>query len=77
MKQISNEHLKFLEEAKQIFIDEPFRETHRNDDETLIALRYGEDRDCVWIYELGESVAFFAQQIEPMPIEKKLKQEEI
>lgn len=73
MKQIRKEHLEFLEEAKQAFINKPFQETYRNDDETMIALRYGLDRDCVLIYELGDKVALFAQQIEPVLIEKNIK----
>lgn len=49
-----------MEEAKKAF-DENYRlETYRNESDTLIALRYGMDRDCIKIYELGEEVGFFA-----------------
>ena len=72
MKQIRNEHLEFLEEAKLIFTENPFQESHRNDVAELIALRYGMDRDCILILGLGEEVALFAQQIEPVILEKTI-----
>ena len=61
--QITNWHLNFLEESKKAFSENPRYETYRNDNDTLIALRYGVDRDCIQIFELGEEVGFFAQQI--------------
>ena len=64
---IKPEHLSFLEEAKQIFEKNSRRETHQNEEGTLIALRFGEDRDCINIFELGEEVAFFTQQTDPSP----------
>lgn len=72
MVQITNEHLKFLEESKQVFENEPLRVTHINEDETLISLRFGEDRDCISIYRLDGHVAFFAQQIDPVLLSKKV-----
>lgn len=69
MTQITNEHLNFLREAISEFERFPFRETFRNEDETLIALRMGEDRDCVMIYKLDGYVANFVQQISPVPLE--------
>lgn len=62
MKQISARHLEFLETAKREFSSNILLETWQ-DEGDLIALRYGEDRDCVHIFELGESVAFFANMI--------------
>lgn len=76
MTVITNYHLNFLEEAKQAFIDNPLQETYRNADEDLIALRYGMDRDCVLIYELGDKVAFFAQQIEPVQLNQTVIKKE-
>lgn len=64
--QITKEHLAFVEEVKQAFESNPKFHTFRNEDETLIALRMGEDRDCIDVYELGRNVANFVQQIEPM-----------
>lgn len=61
------EHLAFLEESKKVFEENPLRETHISKDDELIALRYGENRDCVYIYSLNCEVAFFAQQIKPNP----------
>lgn len=62
MKQIRARHLEFLETAKREFSKNILLETWR-DEGDLIALRYGADRDCVHIFELGESVAFFANMI--------------
>lgn len=55
---IYQEDLDFLEEAKRSFEKNPRYETHRNIKNTHIALRYGEDRDCIMIYKLGEKVMF-------------------
>jgi hypothetical protein len=68
---IKPEHLAFLEECKSIFSKNGRRETHQNIEGTLIALRYGEDRDCIKIIETGEEIAFFAQQIDPCPSFRK------
>jgi hypothetical protein len=65
---IRPEHLAFLEESKKVFEENPLRETNRNSDDSLIALRYGEDRDCIYIFSLSCEVAFFAQQITPNPL---------
>ncbi|HLR58873.1 MAG TPA: hypothetical protein VK094_00145 [Pseudogracilibacillus sp.] len=75
---ISKHHLEFLEESKREFEYEPLFETWRNDDETLIALRTGADRDCIEVYELGDRVANFTQQIKPIRLNKTIiKQEEL
>lgn len=60
MTQIYREHIDFMEEAKQAFENNERLETYRNDNDTLIALRHGMDRDCIQIYKLGEEVGFFA-----------------
>lgn len=64
---IRPEHLVFLGECIKVFSENARRETHQNEDGSLIALRYGEDRDCIRIFPLGEEIAFFAQQIKPSP----------
>jgi hypothetical protein len=69
--QITKRHLDFVQEANGVFEDEPLRETCRNDDESLIALRMGMDRDCVDLYELGEHVALFSQQMDPCPMPRR------
>lgn len=58
MLNIYQQDLDFLEEAKRSFGKHLRYETHRNDENTHIALRYGEDRDCIMIYRLGEKVMF-------------------
>jgi NTP pyrophosphatase (non-canonical NTP hydrolase) len=65
--QITKKHLAFLEEAKEAFENDIKLHTYRNEEETFIALRRGMDRDCIDVYELGENVAFFAQQLNPIP----------
>ena len=69
MTHITTEHLNFLQEARNEFELNTFRETHRNKEETLIALRIGEDRDCIMIFKIDEYVANFVQQISPVPLE--------
>lgn len=73
MTQINNEHLKFLEEAKQAFINDPILETYRNEDDEYIALRVGLGRDCLLVFELGEEVANFVQQIPMVRLEIKIE----
>lgn len=63
MNQINKRHLDFLKECKWVFGEEIIMETHINKEGDLIALRYGADRDCIRMLELGEEVGFFAQMI--------------
>ncbi|MEK5330280.1 hypothetical protein [Lysinibacillus sp. FSL W8-0992] len=67
MTQIYREHLDFMEEAKEAFEKNERLETYRNADNTLIALRYGLDRDCIDVYELGEGIGFFANIMRKAP----------
>jgi hypothetical protein len=70
--QITKHHLAFVQEAKEAFEARPLLETYWNkDDFDLIALRMGMDRDCVNVYELGDEVANFVQQMEPNPKPRK------
>lgn len=66
-KQITPRHLAFVLEANKAFREDNNLESHRNDDGTLFALRMGEDRDCVEVYEVQDCVALFVQQMDPMP----------
>ncbi|MEF3312575.1 hypothetical protein PV433_27165 [Paenibacillus sp. GYB004] len=63
MIQITPEHLAFVEEAARAFEGAPRLETYYNDQKKFIALRYGLDRDCIMVYEFGEEVALFSQQV--------------
>lgn len=63
MIQINPEQLLFVTEAARVFQSDFRRETHINEAGTMIALRLGVDRDCVAVYELGDAVANFAQQV--------------
>lgn len=65
MNQITNKHLEFLDECRKVFNNEILRTTHINEDGDLIALRYGADRDCIEMLELGQEIAFFAQILKP------------
>lgn len=65
MTQITKEHLNFMNEARLAFIRNSRLETYMNDDNTLIALRTGADRDCVEIHKLDGYVANFVQQMRP------------
>lgn len=67
MAQIYKEHLEFMEEAKKAFEENERLETYRNENEVLIALRYGMDRDCIQVYELGEEIGFFANIMKKAP----------
>jgi hypothetical protein len=64
---ITQEHLDFMEEAKKAFEAYQRYETYRNDSNTLIALRYGVDRDCIQIFKLGSEVAFFENIMSKAP----------
>lgn len=72
---IQQRHLDFVHEAKEAFKNDPAMYTYRDGthegNDTLIALRYGMDRDCILIYELDECIANFVHQLEPAPIPRK------
>lgn len=69
--QITKRHLSFVQEAREAFENNPDWYTYRDAHDSLIALRYGADRDCVLVYELGEEIANFVQQTEPCPVPRK------
>lgn len=75
VQQIEQKHLDFLEDARSYFQSDTGAYTYRNgmteSTDTLIALRYGLDRDCILIYELGECVANFVQQMDPAPVPRE------
>jgi hypothetical protein len=74
--QITKQHLSFVQEAKEAFEARPLYETYWNkDDFDLIALRIGGDRDCIMVYELGEEIANFVQQMDPKPMPRKVVRE--
>lgn len=74
-KQINQEHLNFVEQDRNAFESDIGLYTYRNgttdENVTMIALRYGMDRDCILLYELGECVANFVQQTYPAPAPRK------
>ena len=67
MNQITRQHLNFLQEAGLAFEENQRLETYRDKENQFIALRYGLDRDCIWIYELGDDVGFFANIMAKAP----------
>lgn len=69
--QITKRHLSFVQEAKEAFENNPDWYTYRDAHDSLIALRYGANRDCVLVYELGEEIANFVQQMEPCQVPRK------
>jgi fructosamine-3-kinase len=70
--QITKNHLAFVEHAARAFEANPLYETFRHPSYgNLVALRMGEDRDCVNVYELGDEIANFVQQMEPCPLPRK------
>lgn len=62
MSYITPEALEFLEEAKKGFNDIE-RTTYRNEKEGFIALRNGFMEDGLEIFELGNKVGFFTEQL--------------
>jgi fructosamine-3-kinase len=74
--QITKNHLAFVEHAARAFEANPLYETfHHPSYGNLVALRSGEDRDCVNVYELGDEIANFVQQMEPCPTPRKVVRE--
>ncbi|WP_342515436.1 hypothetical protein [Sutcliffiella sp. FSL R7-0096] len=70
--QITNQHLLFVEKAKNAFQNNLLLETYRDHPTSeMIALRMGADRDCVHVFELGDEVANFVQQMDPQPGPRK------
>lgn len=70
--QIQDKHLAFMHEAREAFLENDVLDTYRNEEDfDLIALRMGYDRDCILIYELGQGIANFVQQMKPSPRPRK------
>lgn len=63
MNQITKEVLIFLEEAREAFQDNTKLTTYRDVNEEFIALRTGMFDDCIKIFELGDPVGNFVQQL--------------
>lgn len=70
-QQITNQHLQFLQKAKESFEENVLAWTFRHCEYPFIALRMGMDRDCVEIFELGVPIANFVQQMDPQPGPRK------
>lgn len=85
MNKISNEALEFLNEAKESFIKNDKMVTYTDKEKGFIALRTGFRDDCIMVYELGNEVGNFVQQLpsqhkvlvdyDEIEIYKKLKEQ--
>lgn len=76
MTQITKNHLAFVEHAKRAFENNSLYETFRHPQYgDLLALRMGENRDCVNVFELGDEIANFVQQMDPCPKPRKVVSE--
>jgi hypothetical protein len=67
MNYIRQEHLDFMQEAKQAFTDNARLETYRNTDDTFIALRQGQDRNCIEVFALTPGSLFFENIMDKAP----------
>ncbi|MCP1159325.1 hypothetical protein [Bacillus infantis] len=63
MNTVTIESLQFVEEAKNVFTNNDELTTYRNEEETFIALRGGFREDCITVYELGNPVGMFTEQL--------------
>lgn len=63
MNIITKEALEFVDEAKEAFRNNDDLTTYRNDKETFIALRTGFREDGLMVYELGNPVGNFTEQL--------------
>lgn len=63
MNQISKEALEFVNEAKESFISNEKMVTYTDKEKGYIALRTGFREDCIMVYELGNEVGNFTQQL--------------
>jgi hypothetical protein len=64
MNQISKEAMDFLNEAREGFSKNSDLTTYRCEEESFIALRGGFSDDCIMVYELGNPVGNFTQQLD-------------
>ena len=69
--EISKTILSFVEEAKKQFAYDKQLTTYRDWNESLIALRTGEDRDTITVFKLDSFVADFTEQLEPCPFPRE------
>jgi hypothetical protein len=63
MNQITKEALEFLNEAKKQLSENSEWTTYRDENENFIALRTGLFEDSIFVYELGNPVGNFVEQL--------------
>lgn len=73
--ELHQRHLYFIERAKVFFEEDHRRVTYFTRDDELIALRYGDDNDCIRLFELGAERCFFHSIMKKCPVETVLKVE--
>ena len=66
-------HLEFVEEASKKFEENYKLQTYRNNDEDLIALRWGWGEDCIRVYELGDYIGAFDNWFKKPTTKQKLE----
>lgn len=71
MKQITKEHLAFLDEAVKEFENSTVVSTFASEKYQCIAIREGYDRDNIILLEVGDTIANFVKQLEPKPLPRK------
>ena len=67
--ELHKRHLDFIDNAKKFFEGDHRRVTYFTKSDDLIALRYGDDNDCIRLFELGEEKGFFHNIMKPCPVE--------
>jgi len=70
IQHINKQHLDFVDEVREAFEFNADLTTYRNEDDSLIALRFGLDKDCILVYELGGCIGNFVQQMNPSTARK-------
>lgn len=68
MCEITKEQFDFVEEARDAFESYPAMETYRNEEETLLAFRYGLNRDCILVYQIDGTIGRFTQMLKPSKV---------
>ncbi|MER2061460.1 MAG: hypothetical protein ABS894_00865 [Aerococcus urinaeequi] len=64
---IRQEHLDFMEVARNYFEENDDKESYRDAEETFIALRRGVDRNCIEIIPIMPGSLFFENMLERKP----------
>ncbi|RSL32647.1 hypothetical protein D7Z54_14445 [Salibacterium salarium] len=69
--EVTKTHFRIIQLAAEEFDSDPTLTTWRDPHDAFIALRYGPERDSIYLYELGPAIAIFSGQLQEQPFPRQ------